>query len=130
MAAEPTETYRLIWRAVRERQHLLFDYDGRQRDVCPVILGYAQDGREALKAYQVGGATSSGSLPAWRDFYLERIRALQLRPGAWRQGDSHKRAQTFVKFVDVDANVPHTLNRPAPLPFGSPFLLRPRQPDS
>jgi hypothetical protein len=94
----------------------------------PIILGYADDAREALKAYQVGGATSQGRLPAWRDFYLDRISGLRASPGVWQESDSHKRAQTFVKFVDVDANIPHTLKRAAPLPFGSSFLLRPRQP--
>jgi hypothetical protein len=75
---------------VRERQHILFDYNGRPRDVCPIILGHAADGREALKAYQVGGATSQGRLPAWRDFYLERIGSRRASPGVWQEGTSHK----------------------------------------
>jgi hypothetical protein len=31
-----------------------------------------------------------------------------------------------VPFVDVDANIPETLKRLAPLPFGSRVLLPPR----
>jgi hypothetical protein len=31
-----------------------------------------------------------------------------------------------VQFVDVDANIPATLERPEPLPFGSPELRKPR----
>ena len=107
MAAEPSETYCLVWRAVRERQHILFDYNGRPRDVCPIILGRAADGREALKAYQVGGATSQGRLPAWRDFYLERIGSRRASPGVWQEGTSHKWAQTFVKFVDETLGAKH-----------------------
>jgi predicted DNA-binding transcriptional regulator YafY len=125
---EPSATYRLIRQAIRERQHVVFEYDGRRRDACPVILGYSDGGREAVKAFQVGGETSKGPLPAWRDFYLDRIRALSTKPGPWQQGDSHKQAQAFVKFVDVDANIPETLTRPAPLRFGSPLLRPPRQP--
>jgi hypothetical protein len=54
---------------VRERQHIVFEYDGRPRNACPIILGYSDAGREAMKAYQVGGKTTSKStLPAWRDF--------------------------------------------------------------
>jgi hypothetical protein len=125
---KPSETYRLVWHAVRQRQHILFEYNGRPRDACPVILGYSEIGREAVKVYQVGGATSAsqGKLPAWRDIYLDGIAGLRLCPGAWREGDSHKRPQSFVKFVDVDTNIPDTLNRPSPLPFGSPLLMPPR----
>lgn len=124
---KPSETYVLIWQAVRERQHILFDYNGQHRDACPIILGYSEDGREAVKVYQVAGGTSSnGKLPAWRDIYLDGMSGLRLSPGPWREGDSHKRPQAFVKFVDVDTNIPDTLTRPGPLPFGSPLLRPPR----
>jgi hypothetical protein len=123
----PGAIYRLVWQAVRERQHIVFEYDGRRRDACPIILGYSDTGREAVKAYQVSGKTSKGKLPAWRDFYLDGITALRLSTGPWLEGTSHKQAQAFVKFVDVDANIPDTLTRPAPLPFGSPLLRPPRQ---
>ena len=77
----PSAIYRLVWQAVRERQHIVFEYDGRRRDACPIILGYSDAGREAVKAYQVGGETSKGKLPAWRDFYLDGITALRLSTG-------------------------------------------------
>jgi hypothetical protein len=124
----PSPIYHLVWQAVRERQHILFDYNGRPRDACPIILGYSETGREAVKVYQVGGetSTSNSKLPAWRDIYLDGILKLRLSPGLWREGDSHKQPQSFVKFVDVDVNIPDTLSRPEPLSFGSPLLRRPR----
>jgi hypothetical protein len=42
------------------------------------------------------------------------------------EGDSHKQPQTCVQFVDVDANIPATLKRDEPLPFGSKELRPPR----
>jgi hypothetical protein len=124
---KPSEASGLVWQAVRDRQHILFDYNGQPRDACPIILGYSDDGREAVKVYQVGGGTSSqGKLPAWRDIYLDGIAGLRLSPGPWREGSSHKRPQSFVKFVDVDAHIPDTLTRRGPLPFGSPLLRPPR----
>ena len=126
---KPSPIYHLVWQAVRERQHILFDYNGRPRDACPIILGYSETGREAVKAYQVGGHTSQGKLPGWRDFYLDGIHMLHLGTGPWREGTSHKQAQSFVKFVDVDANISDTLTRPQPLPFGSPLLQPPRPAD-
>ena len=55
------------------------------------------------------------------------IRDLQSRPGAWQEGTSHTQAQTCVHFVDVDVNVPETLTRKRPLPFGSDQLQPPRR---
>jgi len=95
---KPSGIYVLVWQAVRERQHVLFKYNGLLRDACPIILGYSDDGREAMKVYQVAGSTSGKSkLPAWRDFYLDGISELRLSPGPWREGDSHKQPQSFVK---------------------------------
>ena len=125
---KPSGVYILVWQAIRERQHILFAYGGHPRDACPIILGYSNDGREAVKVYQVGGGTSGkGKLPAWRDFYLDGMSELRLTPGLWLEGDSHKQAQAFVKFVDVDVNILDTLTRPGPLPFGSPLLRPPRE---
>jgi hypothetical protein len=124
----PSDAYRLIFRALRRRAQLTFSYNELARECCPVILGYAADSREVLFAYQFAGATSGKSkLPQWRCFYLENIRDLRSRPGAWLEGTSHTQAQTCVHFVDVDANIPDTLTRKAPLPFGSPKLQPPRR---
>jgi hypothetical protein len=65
-----------VWHAIQKRQHIRFNYNGQPRDACPVILGYSDNGREAVKVYQVGGGTSSsnGKLPAWRDIYRRNFR--------------------------------------------------------
>jgi hypothetical protein len=124
----PSEAYRLIYRALRRREQLTFSYQGRPRECCPVILGYAADGREALLACQFAGATSSRSkLPQWRCFYIGGISDLGSRPGAWLEGASHTQAQNCVHFVDVDVNVPETLTRDLPLAFGAKALRPPRR---
>jgi hypothetical protein len=123
----PSSIYRMIWQAVRERRQIAFAYEGRPREACPLILGYSADGKEVVFAYQVGGRTSKGGkLPAWRCFYLSKISALATREGEWREDDSHTQTQSCVRQVDVDANIPDTLTRPQPLPFGSPQLQPPR----
>ena len=122
----PSETYGLIWRAVRSRLQLTFLYEGRPRECCPVILGYAKNGDEAVFAYQFAGS-SSGKLPNWRCLRLEKISELQTRSGEWFEGTSHRQAQMCVQFVDVDANIPETLTRDGPLPFGPPDLRPPRR---
>jgi hypothetical protein len=124
----PSQTYRAIRQAARRREPIVFTYGGKPRAACPIVLGYAADGREAVSAYQVAGETSAGrALPAWRCFYLADIRQLTTNGGEWREGDSHKQPQTCVRFVDVDVNIRETLTRPEPLAFGSPLLRSPRR---
>ena len=124
----PSNAYKLIYRALRQREQLTFSYQGLPRECCPVVLGYAADGREVLFAYQFSGATSSKTkLPQWRCFYVEGIGDLRSRAGYWLEGTSHTQTQTCVCFVDVDVNVPDTLTRKRPLGFGSDELRPPRR---
>jgi hypothetical protein len=124
----PSEVYTLNWHAIRERKPISFSYKGGVREACPSVLGYDAKGEEKVFAYQFGGVTSPGSkLPNWRCFFLSQVKKLVLRDGPWREGSSHKQAQSCVRFVDVDVNIPETLTRQAPLPFGSPALRPPRE---
>jgi hypothetical protein len=124
----PSDAYALIWQAVRERQPLTFRYGDHRREVCPLILGYAADGQERLSAYQFAGGTSGKKkLPEWRCFDLTKMSEITTRPGPWLEGDSHTQAQSCVRYVDVDANIPDTLTRKAPLRFGAPELQPPRR---
>src|SRR5829696_7205398 len=123
----PSKTYRLIWRAIREKKRIAFTYRKLPREACPIILGYKEKGREALMTFQVGGETSHGTLPDWRHFFVDEIRNLSFGAGDWREGESHTQAQPFVERVDVDVNIADTLTRKAPLPFGSKELRSPRR---
>jgi hypothetical protein len=124
----PSAFYRMIWQAVRERQQIVFNYEKLPREACPLILGYKPDGQEVLFAYQVAGRTSGNkNLPDWRCFSLVKMSMLATRGGEWLEGESHRQAQSCVRYVDVDANIPDTLTRRQPLPFGSPDLRPPRK---
>jgi hypothetical protein len=124
----PSAVYEIIWRAARTRQQLAFAYHGHPREASPVILGYDANGEEALSAYQFGGTTSGNKkLPEWRCFKLAKIRDLTTRAGAWKEGASHTQPQSCVQHVDVDANIPDTLARDGPLPFGHSELRPPRR---
>jgi hypothetical protein len=80
----PSVTYRILWRAVRERRQVTFVHDKKIREASPVILGYSADGEEALFAYQFGGHTSPRNrLPGWRCFPVAGIRDLTSRKGGW-----------------------------------------------
>jgi general stress protein 26 len=131
--SRPSAVYRIVWQAIRNRQQITFTYDGAHRETFPHILGYSTFGKEAVFAYQVGGERSEGKRLApeggWGCFSLDRVTDIQLRDGrGWRGGTRHSRPQTCIQRVDVDVNIPETLTRPQPLPFGSPGLRPPRQP--
>src|SRR5450755_177373 len=48
--------------AIHERRQLEFDYRGLHRVVEPMALGLGQKGRWQVRAQQVGGMSSSGSV--------------------------------------------------------------------
>ncbi len=125
--ATPSSNYEKIWCAIRERKQITCVFDGRYREACPIILGYSVDGRERVLVFQIGGQTSPRSkLPGWRSFHVAEIRDLRLSSGPWAEGSSHTQTQSHIQFVDVDVNIPETLTRSRPLPFGSPELRPPR----
>ena len=128
-AVTPSTTYAEIWRAIRERKQITCTFDGKYREACPIILGYSTDGKERVLVFQFGGETSPRSkLPGWRSFFVADIHDLKLRDGAWIEGlTRHRQPQSHIRFVDIDVNIPATLTRPEPLPFGSPALQPPRR---
>ena len=125
----PSDCYCLIWEAARGRRQITCTYDGFHREACPVILGYSVDGEEKVFVYQFAGQSSraNAKLPQWRCLDVDEMRDLKSRNGPWFEGVSHKQAQSCVRFVDIDVNVPETLERTAPLAFGSPLLRPPRR---
>jgi general stress protein 26 len=128
---QPSATYRLIWEAAHARRQITCLYGGHHREACPHIVGYKELGEEAVFVFQFGGTSTKGLTRggAWRCFDLDKITDVQAQGGRWFTGTSHKRTQPCIKFVDIDVNVPETLKHRRPLPFGSPKLRPPRQPD-
>jgi hypothetical protein len=123
---KPSSSYRLIWHAARDRQQIVFTYNNRPREACPLILGYSATGEEVVFAYQFAGGTSKGKLPEWRCFRVAAIHDLKARSGRWFEGTSHRTSQACVTFVDVDVNISATLTGPRPLAFGAAELRPPR----
>jgi predicted DNA-binding transcriptional regulator YafY len=59
--------------AIRQRNVVEFSYSGRTRVVHPHAIFVAGTGTHCLDAVQVGGRSTSGPLPGWRRFDLNRI---------------------------------------------------------
>jgi predicted DNA-binding transcriptional regulator YafY len=59
--------------AIRGRNVVEFRYSGRVRVAHPHAIFVAGTGTHCLDAVQVGGRSTSGPLPGWRRFDLNRI---------------------------------------------------------
>ena len=100
-----SSAYKLFEEAMRTRKQILCTYNGRTRELCPIILGHSQ-GQEKALTYQFGGRSEKG-LPAggqWRCLWLSKVRNIRLRDGPWHAGDRHDRPQDCVEIVDLDVN--------------------------
>jgi len=65
--------------AIKERQLIRFYYEEHQRIVQPHTYGIHKDtGNEVLRAYQVGGYSSSGNIPGWRLYIVSKISNIEI----------------------------------------------------
>lgn len=87
--------------ALRQRRPVLVSYHAKQRLVCPHALGWKND-RPMLLAYQTGGETTTGLLPAdprkrWRCLFVDEVD--QVAPAgadsAWGSADNYNPSDPF-----------------------------------
>jgi hypothetical protein len=101
----PSTAYNLFDRAITSRRQILCMYNGRPRELCPIILGHSR-GQEKALTYQFGGQSSKGLPPGgqWRCLWLSKVSNVRLRDGPWHAGDAHSQPQGCVEIVDLDVN--------------------------
>jgi predicted DNA-binding transcriptional regulator YafY len=63
----------LIAKAIRAKHRLEINYPPGKRVVEPHVLGRSKDGHVLLRAFQTGGASSSGEPVNWKLFRLDRM---------------------------------------------------------
>ena len=66
-----------IIQAVRNQQLLRFSYDGGERVVEPHCYGQTTKGNEAIRAFQVRGYSSTGTL-GWKMFKLSEATSIEV----------------------------------------------------
>lgn len=59
--------------AIANGMEIEFIYQGKRRVVHPYVHGVSTAGNEVIRAWQVDGASSSGTLPGWRPFLVAEI---------------------------------------------------------
>lgn len=87
--------------ALCQRRPVLLSYHGKQRLVCPHALGWKND-RPMVLAYQTGGQTTAGTLPAdprvrWRCLFVDEIDQVGAAApaGAWGSADNYNPSHPF-----------------------------------
>jgi uncharacterized protein (DUF4415 family) len=100
-----SSAYRLFEEAMTCRKQVLCVYNGRPRELCPIILGHSR-GQEKALTYQFGGESEKGLPPGgqWRCLWLSKVGNILLRNGPWHAGDHHNQPQGCVEIVDLDVN--------------------------
>src|SRR5215813_521832 len=105
----PQSTDELLRIAIAQRRQIRFWYDGKERIAEPHDYGI-QNGRPRLLAYQIGGQSNSGRLPAWRLVDISGMTQLEILDrtfpgGRSESGRRHKWDQLFIRVGEpVQAN--------------------------
>jgi len=90
--------------AIKGRYAVEFRYHGRRRIVHPHAIFIAGTGTHCLDAVQVGGQSTSGSLPGWRRFDLNDIDAVTVREERFEvDGEFEARARDYRRGIVVAA---------------------------
>jgi hypothetical protein len=96
----------LIRAAIACRRPMTAVYEGRQRLLCPYMLGRNKEGHLRLLGYQYGGESGSGlqlkdGRGDWRCFSVEKIGSIRLLDAAWQPGDTHSRRPKCMHRIEV-----------------------------
>jgi hypothetical protein len=90
--------------AIENHRILTFVYDDLLRKVEPYAYGQFDNGHIILSAYQIGGLSSQGKLPAWRLFLVDKIEHLSVTTEAFC-GDNPGYNPNYNKIVRVFAKI-------------------------
>jgi predicted DNA-binding transcriptional regulator YafY len=74
--------------AISEKKTIIFEYDGYERTVEPHLYGIL-GGHEQLHAYQIRGGSSSGGIPEWRNFKLEKMNNVAVNDEVFQSENSY-----------------------------------------
>ncbi len=102
----PSHTYALFREAILTQRPIHCRYQGKHREICPIVLGY-KDREEKALVFQYGGQTNTRLPPGgeWRCFRLGDVSGPVLADDPWREGDRHSQPQSCVDIVDLDINI-------------------------
>jgi hypothetical protein len=102
----PPAAWAVLEAALRQHRPVAVSYHGHQRIVCPHALGW-KNNRPMLLAYQTGGHTSTGALPAdprnrWRCLFIDEVdQVVDAEPATWATADNYNATHPFNAIDDL-----------------------------
>ena len=108
MTTSRPSAWAVLEQALLQRKPVAVRYQGRERILCPHVLGY-KNGRPRVLAYQAGGATSQGRLPdnprqRWRSLLVDEIEDPRLVDGPWESADNYSTSTNGIDEVALAIN--------------------------
>mgnify|MGYP000892629636 CR=1 FL=1 len=79
-----------IINAVKNQNVITFDYDGESRIVEPHCYGLTTKENEAIRAYQIGGYSSSGKM-GWKLYDLSKADDIEVLDETFEVRDDYKK---------------------------------------
>ena len=64
--------------AIEKQKRIELIYEKSVRIVEPYLVGVNEKNNVSLRAFQTGGYSSSGNLPAWRLFLIDKIERVEI----------------------------------------------------
>lgn len=100
--ASLAKVHQLFGASIRARRPILATYHGRERKLCPHILGRNRQGYLQVLCYQYGGESQSGLRQEdrsanWRCIALEGVTDVRLLNEPWQTAEIHTQRQTCVE---------------------------------
>ena len=68
----------IIKTAITERKVITFFYEGSERVVEPFCYGKSTKGNDVLRAFQIGGASSSGEPFGWKLYIVNEMSSISI----------------------------------------------------
>ena len=107
--------------AILHRRPIAALYRGRQRLLCPHLLGWNRQRRLQILCYQYGGDSESGLQPVgssdnWRCLAVDNLSHVELLDDSWRTAENRSRPQNCIEEVELDVDACPTPTPPAATP--------------
>ena len=93
MIDDRSPVWSTLERALTERRAVRASYHGRERVLCPHVLGW-KNGRAKVLAYQAGGTRSEGALAEhprqrWRCLFVDEVEDAVITEDRWESAENY-----------------------------------------
>ena len=90
-----------ITNAIKNQNVITFDYEGESRTVEPHCYGVTTKGNEAIRAYQIDGYSSSGTM-GWKLYDLSKADDVEVLNETFDIRDGYKKGDKGMSGIFVE----------------------------